>query len=147
MTLREDRGISVIPNDIPYKDFLDEYLRPLKPCLFSSVTESWPAVKQWTEIDSRTRTLIPNFSNLKVMFGENNGCVTFCNEYDVHGDTVQREMTVGNFLDNLLSNSGNDFFNTSRKTYLKDFHFMLANPDAAKMYDIPVYFQGLPSPS
>jgi hypothetical protein len=146
MTLQEDRGISVIPNDIPYKDFLDEYLRPLKPCLFSSVTESWPAVKQWTEIDSRTRTLIPNFSNLKRTFGENDGCVTFCDEYDVHGDTVQREMTVGNFLDNLLSNSGNDFFNASRKTYLKDFHFMLANPDAAKMYDIPVYFQGPPSP-
>jgi hypothetical protein len=139
-----DRGIEVLSPDISFKEFLDGYLRPLKPCIVSDVAQGWSAAEKWTRIDSHTRTLIPKFSVLKECFGEYSGCVTCCNETDGNGDAVQRDMSVQQFIDDILANSKYDFFNSSRKTYLKDFHFMRVNPSLPPPYDVPLYFQGIP---
>jgi hypothetical protein len=137
-----DRGIDVVTADISYTEFLDGYLRPLKPCIVVGITEGWIAEREWTQIDPNTRTLIPNFSALKEAFGEYSGCITFCDEKDGNDDSVQREMTVGKFIDDILANSGCHFFDSSRKTYLKDFHLMRVNPSLSCPYKVPKYFQG-----
>ena len=127
-----ERGISVIKADVSYKVFLDDYLRPLKPCIISGLTDVWTAAKEWTIRDSSTGKLIPNFSILKEIFGKYECCVTFCDETDANGDIVQREMSVLQFIDQ----------QNSRKTYLKDFHFMRANPSIKQPYSVSKFFQG-----
>src|SRR5271155_4239089 len=133
------RGIPIIDCDISYKQFLDEFLRSLKPCLVSKVTEGWSAVKQWTTLDPATPELIPNFSALEKVFGDYHGCITFCGETDTNGDAIQREMSVSQFIDNFHSNYNHDFFNSTRKSYLKDFHFMRVNPSMKSPYSVPKF--------
>jgi hypothetical protein len=82
----EERGIPVIKADVSYKVFLDEYLRPLKPCIISGLTDGWTAAKEWTMFDSSTGKSIPNFPVLKEIFGKFECCVTFCDETDANGD-------------------------------------------------------------
>ena len=126
-----ERGISVIKADISYKVFLDEYLRPLKPCIISGLTDGWTAAKEWTIRDSSTGTSIPNFSILKETFGKYECCVTFCDEADANGDIVQREMPILQFINQ----------QNSRKTYLKDFHFMrVKNPSINQRYSVSKSF-------
>ena len=134
------RGIPIIDANTEYKDFLDRYLRPLKPCIVSGLTGRWSAAKEWTKLDSDTGTLVPNFSALKETFGEHRGCVTFCEETDSNGDAIQREMSVSQFLDNFAKNYEDS--GASRKTYLKDFHFMRVNRSLISPYSVPKFFQG-----
>lgn len=127
-----ERGIPVIKADVSYKLFLDEYLRPLKPCIISGLTDRWEGAKEWTRLDSSTGKLIPNFSILRQIFGKYECCVTFCDETDASGDVIQRKMSISQFIDQ----------QKSRKTYLKDFHFMRVNPSLKQPYSVPKFFQG-----
>lgn len=144
MTLKERvaRGIPIIDANVSYQDFLDSFLRPLTPCLLSGLTEGWPAARDWATFDSTLGQLVPNFSVLKALFGEYSGCVTFCDETDANGDTVQREISVAEFIDSISSNDGRDLITSSRKTYLKDFHFMRVKSYTKQPYSVPLYFQG-----
>jgi hypothetical protein len=134
MTVEDEgeRRIPVIKADVSYKIFLDEYLRPLKPCIISGLTDGWAAAKEWTISDRSTGKLNPNLSILEEIFGKYECCVTFCDETDANGDTVQREMSVSQFIDQ----------QNSRKTYLKDFHFMRVDPFVKQPYSVPKFFQG-----
>jgi hypothetical protein len=134
-----DRGIPVIEKDVSYQVFLNEYLRPLEPCIISGLTDEWTASKEWTIGHPLTGELIPNFSKLKQAFGEYGCCVTFCNETDSNGETVQREMSVVQFIDSIHEH------NTTQKTYLKDFHFMRVNPSLKPPYLVPKFFEGMAS--
>jgi hypothetical protein len=138
----EGRGIPIIDRAVPYKVFLDEYLRPLEPCIVSGLTREWAAAKEWTTLDTATDNLIPNFCVLDEVFGQYTGCVTFCAETDSDGDAIQRSMSVSNFIQNILSSSVHDYLNSTRKTYLKDFHFMRLNPSVKQPYVVPKFFQG-----
>lgn len=127
-----ERGIPVIKADVSYKLFLDEFLRPLKPCIISGLTDRWDGAKEWTMLDSSTGKLIPNFSIVREIFGKYECCVTFCDETDASGDVIQRKMSVSQFIDQ----------QKSRKTYLKDFHFMRVNPSLKQPYSVPKFFHG-----
>ena len=136
------RGIPVIDGNISYQQFLNEYLRPLKPCIISGLTEGWAAAKEWTVTDVATGILVPNFSILKQLFGDFDGCVTFCGEEDANGDAVQRDMPISQFIDDIQLTVHGGLFNSTRKTYLKDFHFMRVNPSIKQPYSVPIFFQG-----
>lgn len=131
------RGIPVIEKDVSYRVFLNDYLRPLEPCIISGLTDEWTTSREWTSEDSLTGELIPNFSKLKQVFGEYECCVTFCDETDSNGETVQREMSVAQFIDSIHEH------NTTRKTYLKDFHFMRVNSSPKPPYSAPKFFEGM----
>jgi hypothetical protein len=135
----EDRGIPVINKNVSYQVFLDTFLRPLKPCIVSGLQDDWSAAKEWTTWDSSTNNLIPNFSTLKDVFGEYQCCVTFCDETDSNGDTIQQEMPVSQFIDDIHQK---DFITSTRKRYLKDFHFMRVNASLKSPYSVPNFFQG-----
>jgi len=132
-----DRRIPVIEKDLSYQVFLNAYLRPLEPCIISGLTDEWTASKEWTIEDSSTGELIPNFSKLKHVFGECGCCVTFCDETDSNGETVQREMSVAQFIDSIQEHDA------TRKTYLKDFHFMRVNTSLKPPYSVPKFFEGM----
>jgi hypothetical protein len=144
MTLEEEveRGIPLIDANVSYQEFLDRFLRPLKPCLLSGLTEGWPAARDWTTFDSELGQLVPDFAVLKDSFGEYRGCVTFCDETDSNGDAVQREMSVAEFIDSISPHSDKHLITASRKTYLKDFHFMRVKSHTKQPYSVPLYFQG-----
>jgi hypothetical protein len=131
-------GLPIIDANVSYQDFQDQFLRPLKPCIFLGLTEGWPAARDWTTVDSTSGELIPNFQALKDAFGKYDGCVTFCDETDVNGDAVQQEMPITQFIDGILPAVDN----STRKTYLKDFHFMRFKTSATQPYTVPQYFQG-----
>ena len=131
------RGIPIIGKKVCYQAFLNEFLRPLKPCIVSGLTEEWPATNRWTTIDPSTGTLIPNFSHLNDIFGKYECCITFCNEKDSNGNPIQKEMSVSEFINSILAHE------TSDKQYLKDFHFMRINPSLPTPYSVPEFFQGM----
>ena len=133
MTVIRASRIPVVSGDSSYTQFLDNHLRALKPCLISGLTTVWTATREWTCRDPSTEKLIPNFSLLKELFGAETGCITFCSETDDHGELIQRELSVSSFI----ASFSND---ASRKTYLKDFHFMrhLQKPP----YSVPQFFAG-----
>src|SRR5271154_4851803 len=133
----EERGIPVITSEVLYKQFLDSYLRPLKPCIISNLTKDWLAAKEWVTTDSVTGIMVPNFATLKNHFGECDGCVTFCSERDSNGELIRREMSVTQFIDTLASNR------TTQKQYLKDFHFMRLNKSNTTPYTVPKFFEGI----
>jgi hypothetical protein len=117
MTVDKERAIPVVRGDISYTQYLARYLRPLKPCLVSGLTEGWAAAREWTCRDPATEKMIPNFSHLREIFGAESGCITFCDETDPYGELIQQYLPISSFIDSLDRD-------TSRKTYLKDFHFM-----------------------
>src|SRR5271170_87164 len=119
--INKDRGIPVIDKDISYTQFLEDYLRPLRPCIVSGLTEEWLSAKRWTILNQSTGQLIPNFRTLEEDFGEYGCCITFCDETDSNGETIQREMSVSQYIDSITRHE------STRKTYLKDFHFMRVN--------------------
>jgi len=133
MRVIKERGMPIVRSDVSFPQFLDKFLRPLKPCLMSGLTDDWIAARVWTCQDPAAGNLIPNFPLLKVLFGAETECVTFCDETDRHGELIQRDFPISSFLDSLNPN-------TSRKTYLKDFHFMrhLRKPP----YSVPRFFAG-----
>jgi hypothetical protein len=133
MTFIREGRIPVVNGDSSYTQFLDKYLRALKPCLISGLTTVWTATREWTCRDPSTGKLIPNFSLLKELFGVETGCITFCSETDHHGELIQRELPVSSFI----ASFSND---ASRKTYLKDFHFM--RPVRKPPYSVPQFFAG-----
>lgn len=133
MTVTDENGIPVVLGDSLYKQFLDNDLRSLKPCIISGLSEDWPAAREWTCRDPTTGNLIPDFSHLKVLFGAEIGCITFCEETDAHGELVQRDLSVSSFIDSLNKDA-------SRRTYLKDFHFMRHLPKPP--YTVPKFFAG-----
>src|SRR5271154_6849521 len=133
MTVIQERWIPVAQADISYSQFLEKYLRPLKPCLISGLTEDWSVAREWTCRDPAVGELTANFSHLKELFGAETGCVTFCTETDPHGELVQRDLPVSSFI-----NSCNN--EASRKTYLKDFHFMRHLQKTP--YSVPKFFAG-----
>ena len=136
--INRDRGIPVIDRDFSYTQFLDDFLRPLRPCIIvSGLTEEWPSTKRWTIQDPSKGQLIPNYRTLEEDFGEYEGCITFCDETDSNGETVQREMLVSQYIDSITRHE------TTRKTYLKDFHFMRVNPSLKPPYSVPKFFQGI----
>jgi hypothetical protein len=133
MTVNKESRIPVVSGDSSYTQFLDSHLRALKPCLISALTTVWTAAREWTCRDPPTGKLIPNFSLLKELFGAETGCITFCSETDHHGELIQRELPVSSFITSFSNDA-------SRKTYLKDFHFMrhLQKPP----YSVPKFFAG-----
>ena len=133
----DDPGIPVIDANISYKQFLDDFLRPLKPCLINGLTKDWLAAAKWTTTDSATGELIPDYAALNETFGDYPACITFCDELDVNGEAVQREMQVSQFITDIVSAS------TSHKRYLKDFHFMRANTSLTPPYSVPKFFRGI----
>jgi hypothetical protein len=134
------RGIPVVGPDISYDDFLDTFLRPLKPCIITGLTKDWPAAYEWTTHNSTTGKSIPSFSILKDIFGASEGCVTMCEEIDTNGDATVRQTQVSQFIDEFSRNLENG---TTRKTYLKDFHFMRVSHSLnAAPYTVPKFFQG-----
>lgn len=135
-------SVPVLPHNTPYIHFVNHFLRPLKPCLISGLSNDWNATKHWTTTDVRTGSLIPNFSALQVAFRDSQGCVTLCDVLGDDGNFQQKEMTVSQFIENVLSNSNRNFFKSTQKTYLKDFHFMLSNNSLKDVYDVPYFFQG-----
>jgi hypothetical protein len=149
MTVEEEqrdgngRGIPVVSSDISYSYFLNHFLRPLKPCLVSGLTEGWSAAIEWTTVDPLTAALIPNFSALRARFGSFNGCVTFCATKDSNGDALQEDMLISQFIDNVSSNSHENLFTSTTRRYLKDFHFMRVNPSLKSPYSVPIFFQGI----
>jgi len=136
MAVDGDRGIPVLDKDTEYAFFLDNYLRPLKPCILTGLAEKWPASKDWTDTDRNSGNLIPNFSNLKKLYGRYDGCVTFCSEHDSNGDAIQRLISVSKFINTITSNT------QSQKIYLKDFHFIRVNPSLPPPYSVPRILQG-----
>src|SRR5277367_3265255 len=118
------RVIPVVGPDITYHEFLDRFLRPLKPCIITGLTKDWRSAEEWTTIDPILEHLVPNFTALRDTFGTYNGCITLCNVLDVNGDSIQREMPVAQFVDEFSRNIDEG---KSSKTYLKDFHFMRVN--------------------
>lgn len=135
----DEREIPVVGPDLSYESFLDRFLRPLKPCIITGLTENWPAAHEWTTLDPKTDYLIPNLSLLREVFGSSNGCVTFCDELDADGDAILREMLVSKFINDICKNLDSG---TSQKTYLKDFHFMRATTSVKAPYTVPKFFQG-----
>lgn len=133
----DDRGIPVIDANISYKQFLDDFLRPLKPCLITGLTKNWLAATKWTTTDSATGELIPDYAALKETFGDYPACITFCDEKDINGETVQQEMRVSQFITDIVSASN------SHKRYLKDFHFMRVNTSLTPPYSVPKFFRGI----
>ena len=133
------RGIPVVGPDISYDDFLDTFLRPLKPCIITGLTKDWPAAYEWTTHNSATGKSIPNLSLLKDVFGASEGCVTMCEEIDTNGDATVRETHVSQFIDEFSRNLKNG---TTRKTYLKDFHFVRVTRSPNAPYTVPKFFQG-----
>jgi len=132
----EERGIPVIDRSIDYKEFLDDFLRPLKPCLITGLTQDWPAAREWVTKDSSSDDLSPDYETLKTTFGQYTGCITFCGQKDRNEETIQKEMTVAEFIDSISSSK-------SEKRYLKDFHFMRVNPSLPKPYTVPKFFEGI----
>jgi hypothetical protein len=133
------RAIPVVGPDIPYGEFLDRFLRPLQPCIITGLTSSWPAVEKWATSDTTPGNIVPNYAALRDTFGSCDGCITFCDELNGNGDFTQREMPVAQFIDEFCNNSDEG---KSRKTYLKDFHFMRVNQFLKPPYTVPIYFQG-----
>lgn len=131
--------IDVIDADVEYTEFLDKYLRPLKPCIIRGLTADWLAAREWTTLDPDTGALIPNFSALRETFGQHTGCITFCAETDDNGDAIQRELSVSASLDDFHRNY---LVNKTRKQYLKDFHFMHVIASIGQPYSVPKFFQG-----
>jgi len=134
------RAIPVVGPNITYDEFLGRFLHPLQPCIITGLTNSWPAIKEWTTIDTASGSLVPNCTALRDTFGAYDGCITFCGETDGNGDFSEREMPVAQFIDEFRTNSDDG---RSRKTYLKDFHFMRVNPSLRPPYTVPLYFQGI----
>ena len=134
------RAIPVVGPNITYDEFLGGFLHPLQPCIITGLTESWPAIKEWTTIDTASGNLVPNCTALRDTFGAYDGCITFCGETDGNGDFRQRKMPVAQFIDEFRENSDEG---RSRKMYLKDFHFMRVNPSLRQPYTVPLHFQGI----
>jgi len=130
-----ERGIAIVHAKIEYKKFLDDFLRPLEPCLIDGLTEDWIAAKEWVT-EKETGQVVPNLTALKETFGEYTGCVTFCDQTDINGETVQKDMKVSEFIE-LISPL------KSEKRYLKDFHFMRVNSSLPKPYTVPKFFKGI----
>lgn len=131
--MTEERGIPFVGGNISYTHFLDKNLRLLKPCLITTLTEDWAAAREWTCHDPTTRKMIPNIPHLRALFGAETGCITFCAEADNNGELIQRDLPVSSFFDSLESNA-------SRRTYLKDFHFM--RHLRKHPYSVPTFFAG-----
>jgi hypothetical protein len=119
--------IARVSSDISYTTFHARFLRPLQPCLITGLAETWPATRNWTCRDP----LVPKFAALKAAFGDVAACITFCDQLDGNGDPIQRDMSVCEFIDAVLTAPG--------KRYLKDFHFCHHLPPP---YSVPEFFQG-----
>ena len=139
-----NRAIPIVAPDISYNEFLNSFLRPLKPCIITGLTKDWPAAHEWTTRDPATGQTVPKFSTLRDIFGSYQGCITFCDELDINGDARLRELRVSQFIDDFFRNLENG---TSQKTYLKDFHFMRVNEALKAPYTVPKFFQGSIKPT
>jgi len=131
-----DREVEVIDESTSYDTFLDQFLRPSKPCIITGLAKSWPATREWTFLDENNGKLAPNFAKLNELFGSCIGTITLCNQ-----NNTQKDCLIRDFLEKLSCSSGE--LDTANGEYLKDFHFMQhLLPESPAPYSVPIYFKG-----
>ncbi|ORY86808.1 hypothetical protein BCR37DRAFT_385282 [Protomyces lactucae-debilis] len=105
-----------------YSDFLENHLKPLKPCIIDNLTDDWPAQRQWVSLlDGK---LVPHYDYLSTTFGQEQVSIT----------RGENEPTTGIF---------EEFLSHMRKghtAYARDIHLFRRYP-ATAMYTVPKIFE------
>ncbi|KZT25780.1 Clavaminate synthase-like protein [Neolentinus lepideus HHB14362 ss-1] len=115
-----------------YKDFLNCYLLPLKPCLISMPEALlWSASQRW--LKQTDKGPAPDIDSLEQAFPDSTQVeVAFCEETDECGGQRRERMSFSEFAALWRESS-------RAKLYLKDFHFCIAGQSAAA-YRTPEIF-------
>eukprot|EP01130_Rhizamoeba_saxonica_P013879 TRINITY_DN5978_c0_g1_i1.p1 TRINITY_DN5978_c0_g1~~TRINITY_DN5978_c0_g1_i1.p1 ORF type:complete len:347 (-),score=80.05 TRINITY_DN5978_c0_g1_i1:5-1045(-) len=99
------------------QEFVDNYDRPRRPCIFTDIVPNWPSFNSWSP------------DQLVERFGD---CVLKCAQYNIDRDRVK--MTVAQYVHYMRNN------NDDSPLYVFDSGFADRIPQLLEEYEIPEYF-------
>ena len=134
----ELNGIGILYQVPTYEEFLENYLRPNKPCLISpDLIHSWPATRLWTSTSQSSSDAIkptPNWDYLLDNYGDETVIVAKCGSRSF-SDQERLDLPLREVIELWKSGKGEGL-------YVKDWHLAKVVRERGKerFYEIPDIF-------
>ncbi|KAI3454456.1 hypothetical protein Pfo_011119 [Paulownia fortunei] len=123
--------------ELSYTDFVEKYMARNQPVILTGLMDDWRACKDWVSDDGK-----PNLRFFSAHFGGSRVQVADCGTREFT-DQKRVEMSVSEFIDSWVRNSGSDNGGADGKSllYLKDWHFVKVPCPCSmgKTYEYPDY--------